>query len=236
MFETAVVRPRAADRRLLTISLVAHSAIVGAVVAASVASTRLPSEAPKQMMPVIFAAPLPVMANPAPPKPAPAAAPPKGSAPLLRVIAAPPMIPSTIPTVAAPASLVPAAITGSGGTPGVPEGKENSTGTDTSAPAAQSSGPLIAGAGGVTKPIAIHKVEPIYPQLALRAHMGGIVVLECIIDRSGRVRDVRVVHSSFGAFEKPTIDAVQQWTFTPGTLNGQPVDVVFTFTVQFQVR
>jgi periplasmic protein TonB len=81
----------------------------------------------------------------------------------------------------------------------------------------------------------IHRVDPAYPATMIRARMGGWVVLQCIIDKSGHIRDVSVVRSSFGAFEQPAIDAVQKWLFTPGTLRGQPVDVIFELTVKFEV-
>ncbi len=73
MFETAVVRSRAADRRFgfLTLSLAAHTAVIAAVIAASVASTRLPQESPRQMMRVYFAPPVtlpPALGTPAPPR------------------------------------------------------------------------------------------------------------------------------------------------------------------------
>src|SRR5437867_11674482 len=60
MFETAVVHARSGDRRFgfLSLSLAVHTAAVAAVIAASVASTTLPIEAPKQMMPVYLARPL----------------------------------------------------------------------------------------------------------------------------------------------------------------------------------
>src|SRR6266568_1808173 len=100
MFETAVVRARAADRRLLSLSVVAHSAIVAAVIAASVASTRLPTEAPKQTIPFIYK-PVPAMITPTPPR---AAAPHLGKPaagqarlPVLHTITAPQTISSTIP-------------------------------------------------------------------------------------------------------------------------------------------
>jgi protein TonB len=32
------------------------------------------------------------------------------------------------------------------------------------------------------------------------------------------------------------VDAVQQWRFTPTRLNGEPVPVVMTVTVNFQLR
>ena len=239
MFETAVVRARAADRRWLPLSIFAHITIVAAVVIASLTSTRLPDNAPKQMMPIFFERPLPVMSAPAPPRPVPhvAAAPPRGNAaaavgqaslPVLHLLAAPNVIPRTIPTIDSVPSAGPA---------GVETGKDNSTGSDVSAPpAADAAGPLVAGSGGVTSPAVLRRVEPVYPLVALHARMPGVVVLQCVIDKTGRIRDVRVVRSSFGAFDQPAIDAVQQWLFSPGTLNGQPVDVIFELTVRFEVR
>jgi TonB family protein len=60
--------------------------------------------------------------------------------------------------------------------------------------------------------------------------------LQCVIDKSGRIRDVHVVNSTFSAFEQPAIDAVQQWLFAPGTLKGEPVDTIFELTVKFLVK
>src|SRR5689334_18888230 len=78
MFETAVVRAKAADRRWLPLSLFAHAMIVAGVVTASLTSTRLPEDAPKQMR-VFYERPVPVLtAAPTPPRQTTAAAPAKG--------------------------------------------------------------------------------------------------------------------------------------------------------------
>ena len=238
MFETAVVRSRAADRRFgfLTLSLAAHTAVIAAVIAASVASTRLPQESPRQMMRVYFAPPVtlpPALGTPAPPR---AAAPHAAMAHAPAVQTAPAAIPDAIPTVAATTgtpSIAPA--TGSGETEGVPWGTPGGVGSQ-APPAPDAAGPLVAGLAGVKAPVVIHRVEPLYPQIALRNRMSGSVVLQCIIDKTGHIRDVRVVNSSFAAFEQPAIDAVQQWLFAPGTLNGQTVDTIFELTVKFQVK
>jgi len=238
MFETAVVRARVADRRLLSISVIAHTAIVAAVIAASVASTRLPVEAPKQMMPIVYTTPLPALTVPTPPKQA--AAPPKGTAgqarlPVLHTIVAPAVIPTAIPTVA-PATTDTNNNVLLIGPIGEAIGKDNSIGDNVNAPPSDSAAPLQVGQAGVTSPVVIHRVEPLYPPTMLRARMNGWVVLQCIIDKTGHIRDVSVVHSSFAAFEQPATDAVQRWVFSPGTLRGQPVDVIFDLTVKFEVR
>ena len=100
MFETAVVRARAADRRLLSLSVVAHTAIVAAVIAASVASTRLPTEAPRQMLPFVFVDPPPPLGNPAPPRAATPHVSGPARLPVLHTTTAPQVIPETIPNVA----------------------------------------------------------------------------------------------------------------------------------------
>src|SRR6185436_5747061 len=114
--------------------------------------------------------------------------------------------------------------------PGVPWGSKDGVVED--GPPATGPAPKIYKVGGdVKQPVAIRRVSPPYPAVAQRMRLNGFVILDCIIDQSGHVRDARVVSSSFGAFEQPAIDAVQQWQFAPGTLNGVPVDVEFELKV-----
>ncbi len=65
----------------------------------------------------------------------------------------------------------------------------------------------------------------------------GRVPLEAIIGRDGTVLSVRVataqVHPDFA---QAAIDAVQQWLFTPTMLNGKPVEVVMTVTIEFELE
>jgi periplasmic protein TonB len=238
MFETAVVHSHAAGRRFswLSLSLAAHSAAVAAVLAASIATVRLPDQAPKQMLPFIPAiAPPPALGTP---NPTPAQLRPRTStsaAPRIPVAPAPVTAPTVIPDTITPVAAAPN--DGPASTIGSSIGSDIGVGPDapSSSIAPDASGPLPIG-NGVKSPIVIRRVDPIYPPLAIRARMNGSVVLQCIIDKSGRIRDVRVVTSTFSAFEQPAIDAVQQWLFTPGTLKGQAVDTIFELTVRFQVK
>ena len=61
------------------------------------------------------------------------------------------------------------------------------------------------------------------------------VVVECIIDQTGHVRDARVVSSSSPLFNQSAIDAVLQWQFMPGTLHGRSIDTIFDLNVTFRV-
>ena len=239
MFETAVVRSRVATRRYswLTLSLAAHTAAVAAVLAASIATVHLPDQAPRLMVSFVPISdpPPPALGTPHPPAAPPRPHPVSATAPRTPVAPSPVTAPTVIPDTIRPAA--PSAVEPGPPTEGVPDGSTIGVGTQpqSTAIAPDATGPLPVG-NGVKSPIVLHRVDPVYPQVALRARMNGSVVLECIIDKTGRIRDVRVENSSFAAFEQPAIDAVRQWVFSPGTLNGQAVDTIFQLTVKFQVR
>jgi TonB family protein len=85
---------------------------------------------------------------------------------------------------------------------------------------------------GMKTPVKIVDVPPIYPTLSRNAHIQGVVILEAVLDAKGRVESVRVLRS-VPTLDQAAVDAVQQWRFTPALLNGQPVPVVMTVTVNF---
>jgi protein TonB len=87
--------------------------------------------------------------------------------------------------------------------------------------------------GDVQPPRKIFTVMPIYPKIALYAHMQGTVVLECIIATDGRVKDVTVVQG-IPLLDQAAVDAVKQWRYTPTLLDGSPVEVVMSVTVHFR--
>lgn len=93
-------------------------------------------------------------------------------------------------------------------------------------------GPLRAG-GGVSAPVPVHRVQPIYPAPARNANVEGQVTLEAIIRRDGTVGEIRVIEGLRMGCTQAAIDALNQWRFSPGMRNGVPVDVYFELTVDF---
>jgi periplasmic protein TonB len=85
---------------------------------------------------------------------------------------------------------------------------------------------------GMQAPRKIVNVPPRYPALAQLAHIEGVVVLDAVIDQTGRVTDVHVTRS-IQALDQAAIDAVRQWRFTPTLLNREPVSILLTVTVRF---
>jgi len=86
--------------------------------------------------------------------------------------------------------------------------------------------------GDIEAPVKVRHVAPVYPEIAIRARVEGLVIIEAVIGTDGRVADARVLRSS-PLLDRAALDAVRQWAFTPTTLNGQPVPVIMSVTVQF---
>ncbi|HJW93359.1 MAG TPA: energy transducer TonB, partial [Thermoanaerobaculia bacterium] len=70
---------------------------------------------------------------------------------------------------------------------------------------------------------------------ARHAHITGVVVVEAVIGKDGRVEDVKVLKGLPMGLSDEAVSAVRQWRFKPGTLNGEPVDVIFSLTVNFKM-
>jgi len=104
-------------------------------------------------------------------------------------------------------------------------------GTATSGPA---SGPLQAGRD-VKPPRKIRDAKPIFPQPALDARTWGVVILEILIGTDGKVQDTTVLRS-IPLLDAAAVTAVRQWEFTPTLLNGLPVPVLMTVTVNFSIQ
>jgi TonB family protein len=89
--------------------------------------------------------------------------------------------------------------------------------------------------GDVQAPVVLKHVNPQYPELARREKVSGLVVMEVVIDRTGALKDIRVIQPLPDGLSESAVDAVKQWTFAPGTLNGKPVDVLFNLTINFKL-
>jgi protein TonB len=89
--------------------------------------------------------------------------------------------------------------------------------------------------GDVKAPNKIHDVNPVYPQIAKTAKIQGIVIIEATIGKDGNVKDAKVLRS-VQLLDQAALDAVKQWKFTPTLLNGVPVEVVMTVTVNFTLQ
>ena len=87
---------------------------------------------------------------------------------------------------------------------------------------------------GVSEGLLVRKVQPQYPPLAKEAHIQGSVVLHAVIGKDGKVQQLQV-ESGHPMLARAAIDAVKKWQYKPYMLNGQPVEIDTTITVNFQL-
>jgi len=62
-----------------------------------------------------------------------------------------------------------------------------------------------------------------------------VVILQIQISKEGTVSEVRVISSSHPMLLSGVVDAVRQWIYKPTLLNGVPVEVVTTVTINFSL-
>jgi len=88
--------------------------------------------------------------------------------------------------------------------------------------------------GNIKEPTKTKNVAPVYPDIAKQARVQGIVILECTISPQGKVNDVKVLRG-IPLLDQAAVEAVRQWVYTPTLLNGVPVPVIMTVTVNFKL-
>jgi protein TonB len=89
--------------------------------------------------------------------------------------------------------------------------------------------------GNIKAPQKVKHVNPVYPPIAQSARVQGVVIIEATIGPDGAVKDAKVLRS-IPLLDQAALDAVRQWQFTPTLLNGVPVPVIMTVTVQFTLQ
>ncbi len=96
------------------------------------------------------------------------------------------------------------------------------------------SGPLRISAG-VAAGRLIVPIRPVYPAIALAAHVQGTVTVEATISEQGLVEHARVV-SGPPMLAAAALAAIEQARYEPYRLNGQPVAVATTISVVFRLH
>jgi TonB family protein len=85
---------------------------------------------------------------------------------------------------------------------------------------------------GVEQGLKIKSVAPIYPEEAKYRHIQGSVHLKAVINKTGDVVDLEVADGPIELVVS-AVNAVRQWKYRPYMLQGQPVEVSTTITVNY---
>ena len=104
-------------------------------------------------------------------------------------------------------------------------------------------GPGTGGGGGRgvqnaagTNPVLLQKVDPQYTDQARQARLQGAVTLRGNVRRDGSVDSIQVLQGLGLGLDEAAVAALRQWRFQPATLNGQPVELTLTFTINFALN
>lgn len=85
------------------------------------------------------------------------------------------------------------------------------------------------------EPVVVKKVEPKYPELAMRAGLEGKVWVKIWVDKEGKPKQVVVLKSDAEIFNEPAIEAAKQFLFTPAYMNNGPVAVWVSVPFKFKL-
>ena len=78
----------------------------------------------------------------------------------------------------------------------------------------------------------VRQPKPVYPELARRVRIQGVVRLHALISKEGTIEELKVV-SGHPLLVASALEAVKQWAYQPTLLNGEPVEVETDIDVNF---
>lgn len=89
---------------------------------------------------------------------------------------------------------------------------------------------------GEKRPKIIRKVNPIYPDEAKKKGLQGIVIVEAVLGKDGRVKAARVVGSPEPLLAQAALDAVKKWEYEPFVSAKGCQELLFTVTITFALQ
>jgi len=87
---------------------------------------------------------------------------------------------------------------------------------------------------GVSTGLLLAPIVPVYPRIAIATRVEGVVKVEAIISKSGRIESAHVVTGP-EMLRQAALDAIRNARYTPYMLNGLPTEVETTITVNFKL-
>jgi TonB family protein len=91
---------------------------------------------------------------------------------------------------------------------------------------------------GVSLPVVIKEVRPVYTPEAMAAKLEGTVAMECVVRPDGTVNDITIARSLDATYglDDQAVKALEEWRFKPGQKAGEPVAVRVTIEMTFTLK
>jgi periplasmic protein TonB len=235
LIESDVVKHKTKQGMTLPVSIAIHAVVLLLVVVVPLLTSQdLPE--PTSVVKAFFVEP----AAPPPPPPPPPPPAPKAPTPTKPMATPPPTENKFQAPVETPEQVKPEEGIDLGVEGGVPGGVEGGVpggvvgGVVGGLPEAPPPPQAVRVGGQIKEPKKLKNVNPTYPDIAKQARVQGVVILECTISPQGKVTDVKVLRG-IPLLDAAAIEAVKQWVYSPTLLNGVPVPVIMTVTVNFRL-
>jgi protein TonB len=245
MFEESLVEStpllRSRNRWPVVAALTVQTTIVSALIA-------IPLLRPESLLlraPALEALTLPPMLLPPPPKPRLTVVTTTSSAPVAP--SAPAMSASQLPVIHSSGTPVEAPLLAVGtsmssdstnpldifGT-GDPATAHSIVSGPASQPAATLTGKRVTISTGVSAGLLLGQIQPEYPAIAKISRTEGVVVIQAIISKSGRIESARVLSGPI-MLQASALQAVRSARYRPYLLNNEPTEVETTITINFRL-
>lgn len=88
---------------------------------------------------------------------------------------------------------------------------------------------------GVMAGMILKKTVPVYPEEAKVKHISGAVHMDALIDTDGHIHRLRITEAPDPSLAMSALAAVREWMYKPYLLNGYPVEVETTITVNYNI-
>jgi TonB family protein len=81
----------------------------------------------------------------------------------------------------------------------------------------------------------ISQIRPQYPEAAKQYKLSGMVLFQAEIDEAGNVAALRILTPAGAGFDESAAEAVYRWKYSPTLVQGKPMRVITTITVNFTI-
>jgi len=106
----------------------------------------------------------------------------------------------------------------------------------TSALAAGQPAPPVPSKGGqLQQPKLLASVVAVYPPLARAQHVQGDVVIDALIDATGKVVATKVI-AGHPQLQSAAVDSLRLWKYQPARLNGEAIPIHINVTITFHLQ